>query len=105
MSNLVVPKVSPKCSLQKAGVINTPLLYFWLVAFKRNISSLLKANPARYTVIPSELLSHTHKCSYYSVSMLVRPIFIEKKHREYSKHSKLLTIPYFKYRLNPQVAF
>lgn len=80
MSNLVIPKVSPKCTvtLQKAGVINTPILYMWLVAFKRNISSLLKTNPARYTVIPSKILSYTHNCSYYSVLMSVRPIFIEK---------------------------
>lgn len=81
MSNLIVPKVLPKCTvtLQKAGVTNIPLLYMWLVAFKRNISSLLKTNPARYTVIPSEILSHTHKCSYYSVLISVSPIFIEKK--------------------------
>lgn len=80
MSNLIVPKVLPKCTvtLQKAGVINTPLFYMWLVAFKRNISSLLKTNPARYTVIPSEILSHTHKCSYNSVLISVSPIFIEK---------------------------
>lgn len=96
MSNLIVPKVLPKCTvtLQKAGVINTPLLYMWLVAFKRNISSLLKTNPARYTVIPSEILSHTHKCSYYSVLISVSPIFIEKKHTKYSKHSKLFNIRY-----------